>query len=445
MKFMTFKGKLTFVISVVLASTFLIIGISFNMIMNESILNNARDAIMDSRNIITSSDRNNQRLFVSTQNFVMSQDYEAIHTNMLHSPHMMMLHRYMAEVLKNNGIMPSLLIHELRINNELFYVNIIENPNQSSQWIVLYVSMSTLANLKNNLNLILFLIMSFMLVAGIFIIWFISSSMTYPLTQLSHFARSVGQGNRKKDHHDFHETELVQLQDAMNTMVMNLDEQEQANRLFFQNVSHELRTPLQVILAQLEAYQYDFVNKDQTLNVIYTQGERLKSLIDDLLVLTRLEAHAVDVVIERVDIRDMIEETTSSMNVLFQEKNIDVSYDFPSKPMIISMDEHSLQKVITNLLTNALRYAKSKVSWKVIEVGNTLEVSISNDGPMIPSDLQNKIFDRFQKGDQGHIGIGLAIVHSVMEHYGGKVNVISTPEATSFVLIFLKKDQFKLY
>lgn len=438
MKFMTFKGKLTFVISVVLASTFLIIGISFNVIMNESILDNARDAIMDSRNIITASDRNNQRLFVSTQNFVMSQEYEAIHTNMLHSPHMMMLHRYMAEVLKNNAIMPSLLIHELRINNELFYVNIIENPNQSSQWIVLYVSMSTLANLKNNLNLILFLIMTFMLVVGILIIWFIASSMTQPLTQLSYFARSVGQGNRKKDEHDFHETELVQLQEAMNTMVMNLDEQEQANRLFFQNVSHELRTPLQVILAQLEAYQYDFVNKDQTLNVIYTQGERLKSLIDDLLVLTRLESHSVDMVIERIDIRDMIEETTSSMNVLFQEKKIEVHYDFPSRPMIISMDDHSLQKVITNLLTNALRYAKSKVVWKVVEVGNTIEVSISNDGAMIPHDLQAKIFDRFQKGDQGHIGIGLAIVQSVMEHYGGQIRVHSNEENTSFILVFKK-------
>jgi len=157
-----------------------------------------------------------------------------------------------------------------------------------------------------------------------------------------------------------------------------------------------------------------------------------------LLVLTRLEAHAVDVVIERVDIRDMIEETTSSMNVLFQEKNIEVSYDFPSKPMIISMDEHSLQKVITNLLTNALRYAKSMVSWKVIEVGNTLEVSISNDGPMIPSDLQNKIFDRFQKGEQGNIGIGLAIVQSVMEHYGGHVRVQSDEESTSFILTFKK-------
>jgi CHASE3 domain sensor protein len=70
MKPMTFKVKLTLVLSFVLASTFLIIGISFNSIMNTSIINNARDAIVDSRSIITSSNRMNQRLFVSTQNFL---------------------------------------------------------------------------------------------------------------------------------------------------------------------------------------------------------------------------------------------------------------------------------------------------------------------------------------------------------------------------------------
>jgi two-component system, OmpR family, sensor histidine kinase CssS len=438
MKFMTFKGKLTFVLSVVVTTTFLIIGISFNVIMNESILNNARDAIMDSRNIITESNRMNQRLFVSTQNFIMSQDYEAIHGNMTHSPQMMMLHRVMAEALESGNIEPSLLIHELRISGELFYINLIENPNNANQWVVLYISMSTLANLKSSLNLILFLIMVFMLIVAMLVIYFVASSMTLPLTQLASFATSVGQGQREADKHEFNEKELIDLQNAMNTMVHNLDEQEQANRHFFQNVSHELRTPLQIILAQSEAFQYNFVSKNQTLEVISGQGERLKSLIEDLLVLSRLEGHAVDVMVQSIDVRDVIEEISSSMNVLLQERNLSVEYHFPNTLSLISMDEPSLHKVFTNLLTNAIRYAKSKIVWEVKDIGNFIEVKISNDGEMIEAHMKEVIFDRFQKGVKGHIGIGLTIVKAVMEHYGGSINVESTPESTWFTLTFKK-------
>jgi two-component system, OmpR family, sensor histidine kinase CssS len=438
MKPMTFKVKLTLVLSFVLASTFLIIGISFNSIMNTSIINNARDAIVDSRSIITSSNRMNQRLFVSTQNFLMTKDYVSIDAGMMHSPHMMMLHRFMADVLEENALEPSLQIHELRISNDLYYVNLIENPNNDSQWIVLYVSMSTLANLKANLNLILFVIMAIMLVVGIVLIWFVSSSMTLPLTQLAAFATSVGKGNRKSNPHVYHEKELIVLHDSMNTMVSNLVEQEQASRHFFQNVSHELRTPLQIILAQLEAYQYDFVSKENTLDVITNQGERLKLLIDDLLVLSRLEAHNVDVMVESLDIRDVIEEISSSMHVLIEEKQLDLKYQFPNQPVIVKMDSSSLTKVFSNLLTNAIRYSKSKIVWEVSEQAKHIEVKITNDGEMIPEDFKDKIFDRFQKGDRGHIGIGLAIVKVVMEHYGGSIQVDSNPEETSFKLIFKK-------
>lgn len=438
MKFMTFKGKLTFVLSVVVTATFLIIGISFNVIINEAILDNARDAIMDSRNIISSSDRGNQRIFVSTQNFVMSPSYHTIHTNMVHSPQMMMFHGVMARALESNGIMPSLIIHEMRISGELYYVNIIENPNNENQWIVLYVSMSTLSNLKSSLNLILFLIMTFMLIVSMLVIYFVSSSMTLPLTQLAAFATSVGQGQRKADHHEFHEQELLDLQKAMNTMVHNLDEQEQANRHFFQNVSHELRTPLQVILAQSEAFQYDFASKEQTLEVISGQGERLKSLIEDLLVLSRLEAHSVDMMVQKLDVRDLIEEISSSMNVLLQERNLIMEYHFPSLDSSINIDESSLHKVFTNLLSNAIRYAKTKIVWDVIHHHNELEVRISNDGEMIEDEFKDIIFNRFQKGEKGHIGIGLAIVKAVMEHYGGSIRVESSPSQTSFILMFKK-------
>lgn len=438
MKNMTFKGKLTLVLSIVLASTFLIIGVSFNSIMNTSILNNAYEAIEDSRNVITSSNRMGQRLFVSTQNFIMSSEYVSSEAGMMHSPHMMMLHRVLANALKENEITPSPNILEVRVSNDLFYVNLIENPSNQSQWIVLYVSMTSLENLKANLNLILFVIMVIMLAAGIILIWFVSSSMTLPLTQLSAFATSVGHGHRQSDPHVYHEKELIVLHDSMNTMVSNLLEQEQASRYFFQNVSHELRTPLQIILAQLEAYQYDFVSKENTLDVITNQGERLKLLIDDLLVLSRLEAHNVDVMVESIDVRDVIEEISSSMHVLLEDKGLEMKYQFPSHPVILKMDESSLTKVFSNLLTNAIRYSKSMIVWEVIDHKDNIEVKISNDGEMIPVDFKDKIFDRFEKGDRGHIGIGLAIVKAVMEHYGGTIEVDSHPEKTTFILQFKK-------
>lgn len=427
MNLMTFKGKLVFVLGVVLTITFLMIGIAFNTIMSNAIMSNARNAIIDARSIITTSNRLNQRLFISTQNFAISPTYEVLHAQLAQNKHLLEFQRMVAQTLYQNDILPSTLIHELRINDEIYFLNVVANPNDSKQWIVLYISMTTLTNLGQTLNAVLFIIIGFMFIVSMMLINFIASSITLPLTQIAQFATSIGKGSRTKSEHQFYELELIQLQNAMNGMVQNLDEQEQSNRHFFQNVSHDLRTPLQVIIAQTEAFEYDFVNKTQTIEVITHQGERLKSLIDDLLILSRLEGNIIDVVIEHLDVRDIIEEITSSMVILLNKRNLTINYVFPKEACIINMDKASLHKVFTNLLANAIRYAQSTIIWTVIHHEQEVEVRIANDGEKIENVSEEAIFERYAKGSKGQYGIGLSIVKAVMDHYGGSVAVESPP------------------
>lgn len=438
MNLMTFKGKLVFILGVVLTITFLIIGIAFNTIMTDAILTNAQNAIIEARSVITTSNRLTQRSFISTQIFSITPTYEVLDSQFPQNEHLLAFQRMIAHTLYQNDIQPSPLIHELRVNDEIYFLNVVANPNVTEQWIVLYISMTTLTNLGQTLNAVLFIIIGWMFIVSMLLVNFIASSLTLPLTQIAEFATSIGKGNRAKSETVFYEQELIQIQNAMNSMVHNLDEQEQANRHFFQNVSHDLRTPLQVIIAQTEAFEYNFVSKEQTIEVITHQGERLKSLIDDLLILSRLEGNITDVVVEPLDMRDVIEEITSSMAILLNERNLALNYRFPKHACIIAIDKASIHKVLTNLLANAIRYAEHSITWIVKDEEHEIEVSIANDGAKIEDIDEVTIFERYTKGRKGQYGIGLSIVKAVMDHYGGRILVNSTDEQTQFSLYFKK-------
>ncbi|MGT2907313.1 sensor histidine kinase [Streptococcus dentiloxodontae] len=99
-----------------------------------------------------------------------------------------------------------------------------------------------------------------------------------------------------------------------------------------------------------------------------------------------------------------------------------------------------IERALTNLLSNALRYAKTLIKVSTKRVGHQLQITIANDGAAISPEDRNHIFERFYKGAGGNFGIGLAMTKDIVERHGGKIEVVSTAAETQFI-IYLPMDE----
>ncbi|MBI2083063.1 MAG: PAS domain S-box protein [Deltaproteobacteria bacterium] len=206
---------------------------------------------------------------------------------------------------------------------------------------------------------------------------------------------------------------------------------------FIGQVSHELRTPLNVIelgLSNLQSGLAGPLNEKQAQIIERNSrnAKRLAQLIDDLLDLSRLQSKAVVPRLEKVSLNDLIRETLSN----FPKKEA-IAIEEKMEPQLPSLecDPEMIGRVITNLLMNASRYARSKIvvqtekaRFQNQESPTEILTSVANDGPGIPPDKTEEIFQKFtqlsRNGAENHykgVGLGLAICKEIMEKHHGKI------------------------
>ncbi len=207
---------------------------------------------------------------------------------------------------------------------------------------------------------------------------------------------------------------------------------------FFANISHELRTPLTLILAPLT----DLLASDTTLpprtaealGLARDNGLRLLKLINDLLELVRLDFRRTDLRPERLELGEFLAGLAGSLGYVAEAKGIRLSTAGPPG-IVIRADPARLEKVVLNLLTNALKFTPGggtvALSWAATATGALIRVA--DDGPGIAAEHLPRIFDRFYQVDgtstrrhQG-VGLGLTLVKELVAEHGGTVAVDSSP------------------
>ncbi len=215
---------------------------------------------------------------------------------------------------------------------------------------------------------------------------------------------------------------------------------------FISNVSHELRTPVTVLRSYIDTLynygnEFKFEEQQEFIGVINQEIIRLNNMVNDILDFSKLEA---DTRYEKTkgDIMLTVENTISNLKVLAQEKNVNFTVEKESEIPKIPYNEESIERVITNLVSNAVKYApenssiniKAKISDKM---QGFVEVTVSDKGIGISKEHQAKIFDRFYRVENDThtikgTGLGLHIVKVTIEkHHGGKVFVESEPNKGS--------------
>jgi two-component system OmpR family sensor kinase len=212
-------------------------------------------------------------------------------------------------------------------------------------------------------------------------------------------------------------------------------------RQFIADASHELRTPLAAIRGYAELSRRGELTPDTeySLTRISSQAERMTTLVEDLLLLARLDAGRP---LERteVDLTRLVVDAVSDAHVSGPQHRWQLA--LPEEPVTVQGDPARLVQVLTNLLANARTHtpAGTTVTVGLSAAGRGVELSVVDDGPGIAPELLPHVFERFARGSasrsrhDGSTGLGLAIVDAVVAAHGGTVAVHSRPGRTEFAV-----------
>ena len=215
-----------------------------------------------------------------------------------------------------------------------------------------------------------------------------------------------------------------------------LKQLERTREEFVANVSHELRTPLSLIKGYVETLLDGARNNPEVaerfLKIIERNTQRLDLLIQDLLTISALESERIKLVLQPVDLRPLAEKVLADLTSRAENKLMELVNELPE--FTANADANRVDQVLANLVDNAIKYGRVQgrvtIGGKPVE-GDKVEIFVRDDGPGIPPESLDRIFERFYRvdkarsRDQGGTGLGLSIVKHIVQAHGGKVWVES--------------------
>lgn len=234
------------------------------------------------------------------------------------------------------------------------------------------------------------------------------------------------------------ETEIIRRSQELQSANKSLRETERIKNEFFANVSHELRTPLSLILAPVESILLDkrsglSPNNIQMLETVHNNSVRLLQMVNSLLDFSKFEAGKMKVELESTNIGDLIQAILKDFEPSALEKNIRIHHEIPSSDLNVLIDRYLFERIVFNLLSNALKFTPKDGNISVIVTysEDQLFLSVQDSGIGISEADQRIIFKKFQQAEGsttrrfGGTGLGLAMVKDFSELLGGSVEVSS--------------------
>ncbi|HSG68566.1 MAG TPA: ATP-binding protein, partial [Bacteroidales bacterium] len=228
-----------------------------------------------------------------------------------------------------------------------------------------------------------------------------------------------------------------------------LKELDKMKSQFFANISHEFRTPLTLILGPMEKFRKKVSDAEslQDLNIIQRNAWRLQTLINQLLSLSKIESGQMKLRAWEEDIVSLSRGYVLSFESLAQQKQVQLLFTSDIDHLLIYLDRDKIEKILYNLLSNALKFTNEKGKVEVIlkESGDFISIRVSDNGAGIYGEQLEHIFDRFYQADnagkQEGTGIGLALAKELTELHHGKIEVESeVGRGTSFT-VFLPRGR----
>lgn len=194
--------------------------------------------------------------------------------------------------------------------------------------------------------------------------------------------------------------------------------------------SHDLRTPLASLRLLVESIDDGIATgetRERYLREIRTHVAVLSDLIDDLFELSRIEAGDISWTLGRVELRELIDETVAAMRAPAAERGVRIAADLPAEALLAHANAEKVQRVLFNLIQNAIRHtpADGSVTVRARPLAGGVEVEVDDEGEGIPAEAGDRVFEPFYRGDAARsdegAGLGLAISKAIVEAHGGRI------------------------
>ncbi len=278
----------------------------------------------------------------------------------------------------------------------------------------------------------------FVVMIALIFIYILSRKLTKPIKAINQVAKSIASGDFARRVDIRAENEIGELGETFNQMADSIEQLEHVRRSFIANVSHELRTPMTTITGFVEGVMDGTIppeNQKQYLSIVLDESKRLSRLVTDLLDLSKMEQGEFPLEIREFDINEMIRLNIIKAEKRIMEKGIQLTVSFQRDSQRVMADKDSIQRVLTNLLDNAIKFTQTDGFLDIqtgVESGKVF-VTIQNSGIGIARNELEHVFDRFYKTDQSRsqdksgAGLGLYIVKNIIRAHGESIWAESEP------------------
>ena len=349
--------------------------------------------------------------------------------------------KYINNLMNSNKTNTTLMITNTKYNNKAIIKSLKINNNT---YIFLSTSIepldSSIKLLKSQYSYIIILILTVSIIVG----YFISYMITKPIAKITSSAKKMENGNFNITfQNDSKIYEINELSNTLERAKNELVKTDELRRDLMANVGHDLKTPLTMIKAYAEMTKdlegQTKEQKDNNLNIIIEETDRLTKLVNDILELSKLQSKVVKREITNFDLNELIKNIINRYDILIKKENYNIIYNGCEKA-IVKADEKRIEQVIYNLINNAINYTgeDKKVTVNLIENKKNYRVEIKDTGKGIKKEEIKYVWNKYYHNDKNHkrnvygTGLGLAIVKNIFEEYGYNYGIQSSKEGTTF-------------
>tara|TARA_X000001036_G_scaffold439288_1_gene489845 strand:+ start:2770 stop:4131 length:1362 start_codon:yes stop_codon:yes gene_type:complete len=332
------------------------------------------------------------------------------------------------------------------IQEQMMYLAYPYNINGQSIIIRTSLSINDLNKKINNLYLNLFLALLIISLATLLISYYLSRRLTAPIKNVENISYKYSKGDFSSRLNEFSVVEFNNLAKSLNKMASELDKLEGIRKEFVSNVSHELKTPITSIKGYIEILEDMIKDKSQRkyLKIMNTNSDRLNNIIDDLLILSRIENvdNTKGLKFKLAPLSNVIDSVVSECAALIDSKEIEIFVNC-SNDILINQNSMMMHQALSNLLNNSIKYSqdKSKIYFIVEDTDSYTSIEVKDEGIGINPKHFERLFERFYRVDEsrsrdiGGTGLGLAIVKHIILLHNGTIDVQSKEGyGTSFII-----------
>ena len=306
---------------------------------------------------------------------------------------------------------------------KFFVINNYSAGNSLLDYKLIFISSSSgFLGIVRVINIILMSIIALAIVVGSLVAVKLSKSITRPIADLSKHAKEIGRGNFLMLPANESSVEINDLTNNMNEMTKKLIDYDRTQKMFLQNASHEIRNPLMSIQGYAEGIAKGvFPDTAKTAEIICEESKRLNALVEGLLTLSRIESNTYEREFSIINLSDTLKEFIQKITGYALKENKSLELDIKDSSLIVNASYSLLSAAVINIISNCIRYARSKIGVSLFKKDEFAVIRINDDGEGFSQNELSHIFDRFYKGKNGNFGLGLSIVKSAVDLMGGGI------------------------